>query len=52
MWEFDYVVCYEDKNGKQIWEGISGEDAMNERVCELEDKLGLDVLVFDLHDHL
>jgi hypothetical protein len=52
MWEFDYVVCYENKKGKQIWEGISGEDAMNERVCELEDKLGLDVLVFDLHDHL
>lgn len=36
-----YILCYEE-NGKQVWEEILGEDAMEIRVDELMEELNLD----------
>ena len=29
----DFIICYTDSIGHPVWEGISGEDAMQERAC-------------------
>lgn len=50
----DFIICYTDSIGHPVWEGVSGEDAMQERVCELVELYGLnadeDILVFDMND--
>ena len=46
----EFILCYTDKNGKDIWESVLGEDAMNVRVGELVEELGCedkDIMVFD-----
>ena len=50
----EFVLCYEKLNEKgfyeNTWEIIIGEDAMNVRLAELEEELGIDsddVMVFD-----
>lgn len=50
-----YVICYENANGKNVWEIVDGEDAMQIRVSELVDKLlcdDEDILVFDIDSRL
>lgn len=50
----EYIICYEE-NGANTWECGSGEDAMQERVCEIMDEYGLDdndILVFEKYRHL
>ena len=50
----EYIICYEE-NGANTWECVSGEDAMQERVCEIMDEYGLDdndILVFEKYLHL
>lgn len=49
-----YIICYE-LNGNNIWEIVSGEDAMNIRVDELMDELDCeaeDIVVFDKETEL
>lgn len=44
-----YIICYE-LDGENIWEMVSGEDAMQIRVDELMEELGCeseDIMVFD-----
>ena len=46
----EFILCYTDKEGKDIWESILGEDAMNVRVGELVEELNCedeDIMVFD-----
>lgn len=54
-----FVLCYEKLNKKGVyestWEIITGEDAMNVRLVELEEELGIGfeyVMVFDIEDQL
>ena len=54
-----FVLCYEMLNKKGIyestWEIITGEDAMNVRIIELEEEFGIgfeDIMVFDLEEQL
>lgn len=51
-----YVICYFDRKLKlNIWELISGEDAMQNRVSELCDDEGLepdDIMVFNADDEI
>lgn len=50
-----YYLLYENENGKNTWELISGEDAMQVRVNELMNTLGLendDIVVFSADDQL
>lgn len=45
-----YIICYIDLQGTPKWEGIDGEDAMQERVDELTNELHCDedeIFVFD-----
>ena len=50
----DFIICYTDSIGHPVWESVSGEDAMQERVCELVELYNLDadedILVFDMND--
>lgn len=50
----DFIICYTDDRGNNIWEGISGEDAMQERIFELTELYKVctdeDILVFDMND--
>lgn len=52
--KMDFIICYTDSIGHPVWEGVSGEDAMQERVCELVELYNLnadeDILVFDMND--
>lgn len=44
-----YIICYE-LGGENIWEMVSGEDAMQIRVDELMEELGIfsvDIMVFN-----
>ena len=44
-----YIICYEI-DGENIWEIVSGEDAMQIRVDELMEELNCeaeDIMVFD-----
>lgn len=46
----EFILCYTNKEGEDIWESVFGEDAMNIRVCELEEELGCeseDIMVFE-----
>lgn len=46
----EFILCYTDENGNDVWESILGEDAMNVRVGELVEELGCedeDIMVFD-----
>lgn len=48
--ENEYVICYTDKHNKNVWEIIDGEDAMQERVCEIESEHNIDscdIMVFN-----
>ncbi len=48
-----YILCYADKNGKNTWESVDGEDAMNARCYELEQELCCeekDIMVFHTDD--
>lgn len=50
-----YYLLYENTNGKNIWELVSGEDAMQVRVNELMNEFGLtedDIIVFNADDQL
>ena len=50
-----YVICYSDVNGEDVWEIVSGEDAMQIRVDELVNYLSCDVddiMVFDMDSQL
>lgn len=55
----EYIICYEE-NGANTWECVSGEDSMQDRVCEIMDEYGLDeyglddndILVFEKYRHL
>lgn len=50
-----YVICYIDLKNNQKWELISGEDAMQERVCELCNELNCEedeIFVFDKDDEI
>lgn len=50
-----YYILYQDENGKNTWELVSGEDAMQVRVSELASEFGLaddDIVVFDADDQL
>ena len=50
-----YIICYEDTNGSNTWEMVSGEDAMQIRVNELMEELGCeaeDIMVFDKETEL
>lgn len=50
-----YYLLYENTNGENTWELISGEDAMQVRVNELMDTLDLeedDIMVFNADDQL
>lgn len=51
-----YVICFFDKITKvNVWELVSGEDAMQNRVSELcEDGLDAedDIFVFDAEDEI
>ena len=45
-----WVICYTNENNVNEWELIDGEDAMQERVYDLSEKLNIDpedILVFD-----
>lgn len=45
-----YIICYIDLQGTPKWEGIDGEDAMQERVDELCNVLNCDedeIFVFE-----
>ena len=49
-----FYLCYE-KAGENCWEIISGEDAMQQRVCELSEELDLhvnDIVVFNKESQL
>ena len=49
-----YYILYEINN-KKTWELVSGEDAMQIRIDELVNKLGIDaddIVVFDSEDEL
>lgn len=49
-----FVICYE-LNGQNVWEMISGEDAMQIRIDELMKDLNCeaeDIMVFDKDDEL
>lgn len=46
-----YVICWA-KLGSNDWEIIDGEDAMQQRVSELEGNGATIVLVFDKSDEL
>lgn len=44
----DYILCY-CRDGKNVWEGAYGEDAMQIRVSELTKELSIspeDIIVF------
>lgn len=44
-----FIICYE-LGEENIWEMVSGEDAMQVRVCELMEELDCeaeDIMVFD-----
>ncbi|MGN0485556.1 MAG: hypothetical protein ACI4HI_18610 [Lachnospiraceae bacterium] len=47
----EFILCYTDNNGNDVWEKIIGEDAMQLRVGELADeKLHCstdDIMVFE-----
>lgn len=49
-----FILCYTDNNGKNIWEEIIGEDAMQLRVNELADEElhcdTDDIMVFETAD--
>ena len=48
-----YVICYTYGNGVNDWEIVDGEDAMQERVCELTELYNLednDIIVFEYND--
>ena len=50
-----WVICYTYDNGVNDWEMIDGEDAMQQRVCELEELYDLsseDIMVFNVDDML
>ena len=50
-----YVICYIDLKNNQKWELISGEDAMQERICELCNELNCEedeIFVFDKDDEI
>lgn len=34
----EFILCYTDNNGNDVWEEIIGEDAMQVRVGELADE--------------
>ena len=34
----EFILCYTDNDGKNVWEEIIGEDAMQLRVGELADE--------------
>ena len=49
-----YIICYE-LYGENVWEMVSGEDAMQIRVSELIDNLLLyedEVMVFEMDSQL
>lgn len=49
-----YIICYE-LDGENIWEMVSGEDAMQIRVDELTKELDCeaeDIMVFDKETEL
>lgn len=46
----EFILCYEDKTGQNVWESVLGEDAMQVRVGDLMDELNCeaeDIMVFD-----
>lgn len=50
-----YVICYTDLENNQKWELIDGEDAMQERICELCNELNCEedeIFVFDKDDEI
>jgi hypothetical protein len=50
----EYIICYVNEIGDNVWEVIDGEDAMQERVCELEE-IGIDfddIMVFEKSSQL
>lgn len=50
-----YYILYENENGENTWELVSGEDAMQFRVSELMDSLGIagdEIVVFESNSQL
>ena len=50
-----FFILYENKKGERVWELVGGEDAMQQRVCELMGILECeeeDIIVFDGDDEL
>ncbi len=46
----EFILCYTDLEGNDVWESVLGEDAMQVRVGELTEELGCDdedIMVFD-----
>lgn len=51
----DYIICYTNHKGYDVWEEICGEDAMQFRVDDLMKELDCDaddIMVFIKHTQL
>lgn len=49
----EFILCYTDKNGNQVWESILGEDAMQVEVGDLMEELNCaaeDIMAFARND--
>lgn len=50
----EFILCYTDLDGQDVWESVFGEDAMQIRVGELADEKLLcsvnDIMVFEKSD--
>ena len=49
----EFILCYTNKNQEDVWEMVTGEDAMQVRVGDLADELGCDtddIMCFDKND--
>lgn len=50
----EYIICYVNEIGNNVWETINGEDTIQERLCELEE-IGIDyhdIMVFPKHSQM
>lgn len=46
----EFILCYTNEHGQDVFESVFGEDAMQVRVCDLAEELGChtdDIMVFD-----
>lgn len=51
--KMEFILCYIDKNGNQVWESILGEDAMQVEVGDLMEELNCaaeDIMAFARND--